>query len=67
MIKAGDKVKLTASIYDDGEDHHPPCWLAMHGEVLIVKEVYEKALAVHHEEVTDGSCFIIYDNEYDRI
>ena len=35
----GDRVRLTKDIWDSGEDHHPPCYLAMKGEVLIVREI----------------------------
>lgn len=62
MIRIGARVRLLTSIYDDGEDHHPPGWLAYHGEELIVKTVYEKALAVAHEGA-QGS-FMIYPGEY---
>ncbi|MGV3581875.1 MAG: hypothetical protein ACO1N8_06185 [Methylophilus sp.] len=62
--KVGEKVRLTQSIYDDGADHHPPCWIATKGEIVIVKEVREKSLAVHHEDVTDGSAFIVYVGEF---
>jgi len=45
----GGRVRLLSSIYDDGEDHHQPGYLAHHGEVLIVKEVRGDVLAVAHE------------------
>lgn len=64
MMKVGDKVQLTTSIFDDGEDHHPPGWLAFSGEVLVVRKVHESgALAVSHEAITDSS-FAIYPGEY---
>jgi len=62
-MKAGDKIKLTTSIFDDGEDHHPPGFLALHGETLVVREVCSGHLAVSHETVTDRS-FRVYPGEY---
>lgn len=59
----GDKVRLRKSIYDDGEDHHPPGWIAYHGEVLIVKEVRADSLAVAHEG--NPGAFTIYPGEYE--
>ncbi len=58
----GDQVKLLKSIYDDGEDHHPPCWIAQAGDVLIVKEVRGGVLAVAHDG--NPGAFTIYPGEY---
>lgn len=60
----GEKVRLTKSIFDDGADHHPPGWIANAGELVIIKEIFGKSLAVHHENVTDGRAFMIYQGEY---
>lgn len=62
-LAVGDKVRLTKSVWDDGADHHPPGWLAMAGEVLIVKAVRGNRLAVAHEGA-DGA-FMIDANEYE--
>lgn len=62
--KIGEKVRLTKSIYDDGQDHHPPCRIAKKDEIVVIEEVREKSLAVHHEDVTDGSAFIVYEGEF---
>jgi hypothetical protein len=59
----GGRVRLLSSIYDDGEDHHPPGYLAYHGEVLIVKEVRGDVLAVAHEG--NPGAFTIYPGEYE--
>ncbi len=59
----GARVKLLKSIYDDGEDHHPPGRIAQAGEVLIVKEVREDSLAVAHEG--NPGAFRIYHGEYE--
>ena len=65
MINIGDKVRLLKSIYDDGEDHHPPGWIAYIDEILVVKSVYKNSLAVAHEG-NPGS-FIIYSGEYEPV
>lgn len=59
----GDRVRLTKSIWDDGEDHHPPGWLAMAGEVLIVRHQKSSKgrIAVSHEDVKDSSFWISCD------
>jgi len=62
-VLVGSRVKLLKSIYDDGEDHHPPGYLAYHGEVLIVKEVRGDVLAVAHEG--NPGAFTIYPGEYE--
>lgn len=64
-VSVGDQVQLTKSIWDDGEDHHPPGWLALAGEVLIVKAVRGDALAVAHEGA-DGA-FLVRPNEYELL
>lgn len=58
----GDRIRLLSSIYDDGADHHPPGYLAYHGEALIVKEVRGDVLAVAHEG--NPGAFTIYPGEY---
>lgn len=64
-LKVGDKVELVKSIYDHGEDHHPPCFLGHVGETVLVKEVYsDGTLSVHHDYVTDGRSFKVYKDEY---
>lgn len=60
----GEKVRLTADIYDYGEDHHPPGWLARKGEIVVIGAIYGKKLAVHHKEVTNGSMFVVFEGEY---
>ena len=61
----GKKVRLTQSIYDDGEDHHAPGYIAKKGELVVVKEIFSNGkMAVHHEDVTDGRAFIVYKGEY---
>ena len=59
----GGRVRLLKPIYDDGEDHHPPGWIATAGEVLIVKEVRGEVLAVAHEG--NPGAFTIYPGEYE--
>ena len=62
-VEVGGRVRLLKSIFDDGEDHHPPCWLASAGEVLVVREVRQSSLAVSHEDVVDSS-FTVYAGEF---
>ncbi len=59
----GGRVKLLKSICDDGEDHHPPSWIAQAGEVLIVKEILGCGVAVAHEG--NDAEFIVYHGEYE--
>lgn len=61
-IKIGDAVILTKSIYDDGEDHHAPGYIAYMDETVYIKEVLGTALAVAHKD-NPGS-FLIYKGEY---
>lgn len=61
----GGRVRLLKSIYDDGEEHHPPAWLAMKDEILVIRAVHETgALAVSHEQVTDRA-FAVYPGEFE--
>lgn len=67
VVAIGDRVRLTKSIWDDGEDHHPPGWLARAGEVLIVRtDQHPKTgrIAVSHEQVK-GRSFWISSDEYE--
>ena len=67
MLYVGSKVRLLKSIWDDGEDHHPPGWLAMAGEVLVVRSVGNidaARIAVSHEGVED-SAFMISRDEFE--
>lgn len=59
----GGRVRLLKSIYDDGEDHHPPGRIANAGEVLIVNEVRGDVLAVAHGG--NPGAFTIYPGEYE--
>lgn len=58
----GDAVVATANIWDDGEDHHPPGWLAKKGERLIVRRVGSRYISVSHHNVTNSS-FMVEQNE----
>jgi hypothetical protein len=64
LPQIGDRVRLTASIYDDGQDWYPPGYLAFHGDILMVREVYPTgSLEVSHADIVD-STFIINSSEY---
>lgn len=61
---AVERIQLTCAIYDDGEDHHPPGWLAQAGEILFVVKRYDSGkLAVTHDPES-GQSFSVYPNEY---
>lgn len=54
----GQRVILLEDIWDDGQDHHPPGYLARRGEELIVRGYdpgHEHPILVSHEQVTDNS------------
>lgn len=65
----GDKVRLLKDIWDDGEDHHPPCYLAYKDEVLIVRRGQTTTsgvtIVVSHEHRTDNG-FVVTVNEVER-
>ncbi len=66
-LYVGAKVRLLKDIWDDGEDHHPPGYLALKGEVLIVRRApcwQRRSIGVSHEHITDNS-FTIYAGEYE--
>lgn len=58
---AGDKVRLTADIWDDGEDHHPPGYIAKKGQTVIVRGVNISSLSVSHEHITNNSFRVLMD------
>lgn len=55
----GQRVRLLADIWDDGNDnHHPPGYLAHKGEELIVRRLdpgHEFPICVSHEGRIDSS------------
>lgn len=58
VFTVGKRVILLEDIWDDGEDHHPPGYLARRGEELIVRGYdpgHELPICVSHEEITDQS------------
>lgn len=57
-LRIGDKVRLLADIWDDGQDHHPPGYLARRGEILTVRKLdpgHEFPVCVSHKQITDQS------------
>ncbi len=66
-MNVGDKVILITSIYDNGEDHHLPRWITKVGEIVEVKNVCEKSIAVAHSDITDETSFVIYEGEYEAV
>lgn len=56
-LKIGDRVRLLADIWDDGQDHHPPGYLAHRGEILIVRAIdsgREFPVGISHKGRTDN-------------
>ena len=67
IYKVGQEVRLTKNVYDGGEDHHPPGYLAYAGETLVVRKVTNGTLiSVSHEGIIDRS-FKLYDGEFEAI
>lgn len=61
----GIRLRLTKDIYDDGADnHHPPGYCALRGDIVVVRRVGEKSLGVSHEGITDNS-FTVYLGEFE--
>jgi len=67
-VKIGHRIKLLIDIFDDGEDHHPPGFIAFTGEILTIREFGKdnRFLSVSHNNVTD-STFRIYPGEFELI
>ena len=40
-VLCADQVRVVKGVWDDGEDHHPPGWLAQTGDILDVCRVYD--------------------------
>lgn len=64
MITIGDKLKLTQDIWDDGEDHHPPGYIAKAGDIVIVRKAGTSGIFVSHEDIT-GISFRVMIDEFD--
>jgi hypothetical protein len=65
----GQRVRLLVDVWDDGQDHHPPGYLAHKGEILIVRafrEGSELPVGVSHEQVTDNY-FVVALNEIEQV
>jgi hypothetical protein len=68
-FKVNDQVRLLANIWDDGQDHHPPGYLAHKGEVLIVRSLdpgHEHPVLISHEQIVDQS-FRVAENEIEVV
>lgn len=72
MIEIGDKLQLTKDIWDDGdENHHPPGYIGLKGEVVVVRRVAYggkggERVYVSHPDITDSS-FLVYRNEFELL
>jgi hypothetical protein len=68
-FKVNDRVRMLTNIWDDGQDHHPPGYLAHKGEVLIVRSLdpgHEHPILISHEQITDQS-FRVAENEIEVV
>lgn len=64
LMQVGDEITLIKGIFDDGEDHHPPGWLAQSGEVLVIRGLGKNGhITVSHHDVLDNA-FWINPDEY---
>jgi hypothetical protein len=62
-VSVGDRVRLASDIFDDGQDHHPPQYIGLKGDEVIVKSVgFEGSLSVAHDGAK-GS-FIVFADEW---
>jgi hypothetical protein len=65
--QVGQRLRITHPIWDHGEDHHPPGWIAQTNEEVIIRGVNANSLDVSHEDVTDGRAFCVYRGEFELI
>lgn len=68
QVSEGDRVRLLADIWDDGQDHHPPGYFARKGEILVVRKCdpgHEFPYCISHEQITDQS-FRVAANEIEQ-
>ena len=62
IYKVGDKVRVLKDIWDDGdESHHPPGYLAMAGEILVVRFLGKTSIGISHENRTDNYFWVERD------
>ena len=60
---AGDRVRLTKNIWDDGEDHHPPGYIAEKGDIVIVRHVNNFAPIEVSPDGGVSKSFVVYASE----
>ena len=58
------RVRLTADIWDNGEDHHPPGIIARKGDIVIVRRM--RIIEVAHEGV-ENNAFVVTSSEFEPI
>ena len=65
--KIGDRIRLKKDIYEPTDDYAMGGYLALKGEILIVRGLREKGtLAVSHENTTNCA-FLCFDEEYEVV
>lgn len=66
-LSVGDIVILTKNIYDYGDDHHPPGYIALVCDEVIVREILstniETVITVSHKHIYNNS-FVIKSSEF---
>ena len=61
-MNIGQAIVLTKSIYDDGEDHHPPGYIAWEGETVVIRDIIsDRCIAVSHPHVLDNAFYVSPD------
>jgi len=55
------RVKLLKDVYDDGQDHHPPGYIARKGDVVVIHSI-QTAVVSH---TGSGHGFVVHDGELD--
>ena len=68
-MNVGDRLRLTSDIHDDGQDHHPPGYIAYIGDIVVVREIAHggkggERIHVSHQDVTDKA-FLVYPHEFE--
>lgn len=64
-LHPGLRVTLLADIWDDGQDHHPACFLGHRGDIVVIRRVRKTGdlrLSVSHEGRFDAT-FVVRPDE----
>ncbi len=61
-LAPGDRVRITRGIYDDGQDHHPPGFIAVEGDIVTIIDKNNGGLLVNHSPHAKHG-FYVYGSE----